>query len=127
MKKLSAISDPVLHAEEKYRESFFTAETVFPWQPYASYCTTGQFARLEKGFVRHCGPTAVTNLVLMLRARFPEAAETASPEEIFLRSAAIGKRLLIYHNMDLFHLYGGTNNLLAGIYIEKCLQSFGFP
>ena len=127
MKEHSVISDPVLHAKEKYEENFFTAETVLPWQAYASFCTTGQFARLENGFVRHCGPTAITNLVLMLRARFPESAKAASPEEIFLQSAAIGKRLFIYHNMDLFHLYGGTNNLLAGIYIEKCLQSFGFP
>ena len=31
-----------------------------------SYCTTGEFAGLGRGYQKHCGPTAVTNLLLTL-------------------------------------------------------------
>ena len=112
MKEHSVISDPVLHAKEKYEENFFTAETVFPWQAYASFCTTGQFARLENGFVRHCGPTAITNLVLMLRARFPESAKAASPEEIFLQSFPC--RILNYFGSQSA-VHGGRLRLIRRI------------
>ena len=36
------------------------------WVPFASYCTTGQFTRLQGGFKRHCSPTAVVNIVRTL-------------------------------------------------------------
>lgn len=42
------------------------------WIPFASYCTTGQFMKLETGFRRHCGPTAAVNLILTLR-RYQES------------------------------------------------------
>ena len=39
------------------------------WLPYAVYHTTGCYSRLGKGYVNHCGPTAITNAILTLRRR----------------------------------------------------------
>ena len=36
------------------------------WIPFASFCTTGQFMKLGKGYVQHCGPTAAVNLIRSL-------------------------------------------------------------
>lgn len=74
------------------------------------YCATGQFA----GFKRHCGPTAMTNLVLSLR---PDLAA----EVVFREVVAIGRRHLAYLNVQNI---GGTSDGLSGIYLRAVLKRY---
>lgn len=78
------------------------------WVPWASFCTTGQFRALGKGYIRHCGPTAAVNVIRTLQSyaaasggtgKAPEAekrtpgapsAEPAAPARTF--SAVLARR-----------------------------------
>ena len=91
--------------------------------PYESYCTTTQFEHFGRGYQRHCGPTAITNLVLTLLQRAGRSAP--EPEEVFRRAAALGARRLLYANLDVLGHWGGTSDLLSGIYLRACLREFG--
>ena len=90
------------------------------------YCTTGQFEKLGHGFRQHCGPTALTNLVLTLR---PEATSGAggaeTPEDLFLRLARLGQRRLNYVNLKLPFRLGGTSDLLCRSYLRAALRESG--
>lgn len=44
------------------------------WIPFASFCTTGQFMKLGKGYVQHCGPTAAVNLIRSLEKYTDQSA-----------------------------------------------------
>ncbi|MBR3004038.1 MAG: hypothetical protein IKH67_03075 [Lachnospiraceae bacterium] len=85
---------------------------------FFSYRTTGQFEKIRRGYKRHCGPTAITNLILTLR---PEL----NAEDVFRHVVRIGSRHMIYWNMDLFHRFGGTSDFLTGAFIRMCLNEFG--
>ncbi len=89
-----------------------------------SYCTTGQFGRLDRPYRRNCGPTAMTNLVLTLRERRGETRRE-TPPEIFRAIARLGRRRAVYWNVDLFGRWGGTSDLLAGAYLRAVLRRFG--
>ena len=89
------------------------------------YCfTTGQFARLDRAYRRHCGPTAITNLVYTLAARSGRTIAD-KPENVFRRIARIGGRRLIYFNADFLKIFGGTSDLLVPIMIRRCLKEYG--
>lgn len=75
------------------------------------YCTTGQF----KGHRRHCGPTAMTNLVLALRPGLPAQA-------VFEEIVAIGRKHLAYLNIKNV---GGTSDGLSGVYLRAVLKRYG--
>ena len=122
------ITDPLRHAENKWHQSFTEAERVSIWEPFASYCTTKQFSQLDEGFVNHCGPVAVTNLLLTLNGRYGFLKEDAvCPEEIFREVCVIGRKDLAYWNTDALKLFGGTYDPLTGRYIRDCLRHFGAP
>ena len=89
-----------------------------------SYCTTGQFGRLDRLYRRNCGPTAMTNLVLTLREKRGETLREA-PSELFRRIARLGRRRAVYWNIDVFGLWGGTSDLLAGAYLRAALRLCG--
>lgn len=111
-----------------------------------SYCTTAQFARLDDGrYHKHCGPTAITNLILTLqreetlqRERQSHPAQRAcesgekggefsaeDPEQIFRKVARSGARHLAYWNTDRFRFWGGTSDFLAPAYVHLCLKENG--
>lgn len=82
--------------------------------------------------MRHCGPTAVTNVILTLRAGRPDRAgaartekDRAEQERIFHICAKTGMEMLAYWNMDLFGRFGGTSNLLTIPYLRLCLLRTG--
>ena len=141
------IDDPVRHAESVYQRKFRVAQRVIPWEPFLSACVTSQFASLGKGYERHCGPVAITNLILALRRQCSSSVNEGQPggsnhvnadrlheqqnsgqrllpEDIFLCVSGIGEKMLIYHNMDLFHHFGGTSDALTGLYIRTCLKKY---
>lgn len=84
-----------------------------------SYCTTGQFAKRDRTYHKHCGPTAITNLVLTLR---PDLAN--APAQVFDEVAALGRRLLAYWNVGAGKWLGGTSDGLAGLYLRQALNRF---
>ena len=86
--------------------------------------TTGQFAKIDRSYRRHCGPTAVTNLLFTL-ARMEGHPLSDTPEEVFRQVAGIGGRRRLYVNTDLFKRFGGTSDLLAPLFIGICLRKYG--
>lgn len=101
-----------------------------------SYCTTGEFARLDGGkYHRHCGPTAVTNLIRTLliekairdkkKIQADQAAEAEDPDRIFRQVARTGRKYLAYWNTDLFGHFGGTSDFLVPLYLRRCLDENG--
>ena len=86
--------------------------------------TTGQFAKIDRSYRRHCGPTAVTNLLFTL-ARMEGHPLSDKPEEVFRQVAGIGGRRLLYVNTDLLKRFGGTSDLLAPLFIGICLRKYG--
>ena len=86
--------------------------------------TTGQFAKIDRSYRRHCGPTAVTNLLFTL-ARMEGHPLSDKPEEVFRQVAGIGGRRLLYVNTGLFKRFGGTSDLLAPLFIGICLRKYG--
>ncbi len=93
-------------------------------RPGEHYHTTAQFSRLDRVYRRNCGPTAITNLVLTLRARRGETAREAPPE-LFRDVAKLGRRRVFYFNIDLFRRWGGTSDLLSGAYLRAALRRNG--
>lgn len=109
--------------KERYRIQYSTREYPDPWEKCESFCTTGQFAKTgDETFVRHCGPTAVTNLVLTL---LHAEERSDNPQEVFRQAARIGRKMLIYHNVDLFHRFGGTSDFLVRPYLYMSLKKYG--
>ncbi len=95
------------------------------WAPYISRCTTGQFAHLDHGFKNHCGPTAVTNMLLTLqKKKAVPALYGLSPEKLFSEVAALGRHILAYYNFS-FWVFGGTTMLLTDLYIRLALKKYG--
>lgn len=84
-----------------------------------SYCTTGQFAKRDRTYHKHCGPTAITNLVLTLR---PDLADDAAA--VFDEVAALGRRSLAYWNVGVGKWFGGTSDGLVGVYLRQVLHRF---
>ena len=91
-----------------------------------SYLTTGQFSRLGRGYIQHCGPTAITNITMTLSAR--QTGKMPGEEEAekrFKRIIRIGRRPVVYMNTDLFHLLGGTLDRSVPYYLRRSLKAFG--
>ena len=94
------------------------------YRPEEHFHTTGQFGRLDRVYRRNCGPTAITNLLLTLLARRGETRGEA-PAELYRRVAALGRKRAFYFNIDLFHRWGGTSDLLSGTYLRAALRQSG--
>ncbi|MCC6094521.1 MAG: hypothetical protein LIV24_05810 [Eubacterium sp.] len=141
-KQTDVINDPVLHAESIAQKPFHEVQRIVPWENFAGLHTTSDYDSLGKGYYRHCGPVAVTNLILTIdkwRQNSPaqgqtgrcsvSVASTADKEilqdkEVFQTVSSIGEKMFIYHNMDLFHHFGGTSDLLTGAYLSAALRHY---
>lgn len=84
-----------------------------------SFRTTGEFAGLGGGYAKHCGPTAITNLILTLRP-----ALCLDAAEVFSTVAALGSGHGLYWNLSRTKWVGGTTDVLAGAYIRMALRAF---
>ena len=128
-KTMKPVADPVRDAEERNGGTFVRKKTVCRWEPWITRCTTGQFARLDGGYRRHCGPTAITNLILTLynRNESPEKTGDLVPAEVFSEVSRIGQKKKIYWNTDILGRFGGTYDVLTEWYIRACLKCFSIP
>ena len=124
--KRSPIEDPIRHAEQKEGGAFLEKKSVAPWAHWISRHTTGEFSNLGKnGYRRHCGPTAVTNILLTLHHRHPFLPRPVSSRELFLQVSELGRKKRIYWNTDFLKHFGGTYDILTGIYLREALARFG--
>jgi hypothetical protein len=105
-----------------------------------SHATTGQFEGLRNGFVRHCGPTAITNIITTINKRYHYLVHPTdqkakkepvgffpSQTDVFEEVSGIGIRSRIYWNMDFLKLFGGTYDMLTGLYLKACFRHYGIP
>ncbi|MEE8836554.1 MAG: hypothetical protein SOH80_06190 [Eubacteriales bacterium] len=124
-RKIRVIDDPAADAAEKLGVPCRIRKIRTVPGAVAPFCTTGQLEHADgRTYLRHCGPVAVTNALLAL-ARREDVTVGASPEEIFRTVTEIGRRRGIYWNMNLFRIFGGTNDLRAGEYLRTCFRTFG--
>ena len=125
-KKPPVIADPVRHAAQRFGMPFTVVGAVSGWEKDAAYHTTGEFAALENGFVRHCGPTAITNIIgsFANRGRL-SLKDSERGKEVFRKVASIGRSKKFYWNTDVLRLYGGTFNMAAAAYIRAALKAYG--
>lgn len=128
--------------KDRYRMQYSARIYEEPWEKQETFFTTGQSANIgNKKYLRHCGPVAVTNLVMTL-LRFQKSGENQNPKEkkgseqqkteefgmetkVFCDVAETGRMMLIYHNIDLFGKFGGTSDLLIRPYLVRCLRKYG--
>ena len=94
------------------------------WQKDAYSFVTGQFAKLDRSYRRHCGPTAITSLLYTLAQREGRPIKE-KPEDVFKRIAQMGKKRLVYMNADFLKRFGGTSDLFAPFLIAACLRAYG--
>ncbi len=131
MQKEEVIENPVSHAVSKYGGLFLQDDYLDKWGEQASYCTTGQFANLGKGYVKHCGPTAVTNVIIsFLNREFDECRISQKPdreyfEKVFLKVSEIGIQKKIYWNTDFLKMFGGTFDTFTSIFLKNCFKEYG--
>jgi hypothetical protein len=86
--------------------------------------TTGRFAKLDRNYRRHCGPTAILNLIYTL-ASVEGIPVKEAPEAVFCHIARIGGRRLIYLNADFMKRFGGTSDFLVPVFIRSALKAYG--
>lgn len=120
------IDDPVVHAREQtgYDCRLLRAET--PWLREMPFYTTRDFDRMGRDYHKHCGPTAITNLLYAAarRRNMTELLKTP-PADVFRRVAAIGRHRAAYWNIKDPVPLGGTSYLLLWAYVRACLRRFG--
>ena len=126
-KKPPAITDPVAHAGAHCGKTFRVVRTSGAWDAYATYHCTHDFTKMDGGYSRHCGPTAVVNLLKTMENRDPDPDRrvSESPKAAFRHIAAIGLKKHYYINADLLGgLIGGTFNPALRAYLRASLARF---
>lgn len=119
------IDDPFTHAQAIYGGTYTNHEWRNDWENYVEYHTTSEFKNLNGGYVNHCGPTAITNMLIMYGNRYNITSITSkTADDLFIRAAERG-RGAYYYNTDALGVFGGTVNVLAGEYIEAVFSFLG--
>ncbi len=121
------VAQPLADAELRYGIPFLQKKTVSLWEKEISRHTTRDFARIGSGYRRHCGPTAITNLILTLHRRYRYLKPPAEARDIFTEVSAIGRKKGIYWNTDFLRFFGGTYDILTRLYITDCLRHYQIP
>lgn len=120
----SVITEPYDHANKWYNGPFSCNDFQNHWEGdgVAVEChRTSEYS----GYKNHCGPTAITNALIMYGNRFEvESITSKTHTEIFENVAKIGTSHLYYVNSDLWGIIGGTSNALAANYILAAFNSY---
>lgn len=65
-----AITDPFEHAAYIYGGTYVCNDYVNSWESYMRFYDTVDFLYLDDGYDNHCGPTAITNIILSVANRY---------------------------------------------------------
>lgn len=98
-------------------------KTVKPGEPETADMAGGS-ERSEKGGMTSGRPGKNGSQPAVSKAA-QRRASRAHEQELFLQCAQIGRREHIYWNSDILGRFGGTSNLLTGIFLRSCLHSAG--
>lgn len=109
-----AITDPIKDADNNYSGPFVCNDYVNIWGAYATFKRTSDFS----GYSNHCGPTAITNLILTYGNRYPNCISYSSASSVFSNVASIGV------SKGYFSSEGGTVRSTAGSYIRDSFNSY---
>ena len=114
------ITDPLTHAQEQTGKPWSVLKSCTQWESFGVFETTSAFAELDGGYKRHCGPTAITNLLLTMEKKEPfRTRKRLRAARVFSRIAKLGKNRLYYINADLLRFYGGTFNIATKAYVKR--------
>ena len=124
----SVITDPISHADQWYNGPYSCNDYQNHWEENGSTVechSTSEYRNLGNGFKNHCGPTAITNMLVMYGNRF-EVTEinNEDDDDIFLTVANIGTSHLYYINSDALGIIGGTANASADNYILDAFEAY---
>ena len=121
-KRLSAekIADPAAHANRTGRGPFSRWQEQDQWGSFAPHYTTlSRFGNVDGvRWYNNCGPTAVTNLMVMAGRRYPAAAAPDDHLALYAKAARYGTRHLFYANLSKGPVKG-TSDLRAGTYLRR--------
>ena len=127
-RKREIISAPLLDAQKQQPGNYEIRNVIDQWEPWAArYTTTAHFGRVEEiRYFNNCGPTALTNLLLMAGQRFGKLGGDADrARNIYHQVARFGVRHLYFINSRL-RLAHGTSDLRAVSYIRRmCRKLLG--
>lgn len=120
------IGNPASHANKYYDGPYHVAHRTDLWKDQSEYRTTGYFSNVRANYTLHCGPTAVTNLLLAVSKRMDNTWTGRFEEkDLFEIVASEGIRMGLYHNGAWHNLFGGTSDFLAGKYVRGALEMAG--
>ena len=124
------IDDPYVHANKYYTGPFEYHDHVNKWENYVEFNTMDEFENVGNGYVNHCGPTAITNMIIMYGNRYNNRSITSKlPTTIFANVANIGTVNMYYANADFEVIdgvvIGGTADSLADNYLVTCFEDYG--
>ena len=127
-RKREKISDPILDAQKRQPGSYELRNVIDLWEPWAARYTTGaHFGRVEEiRYFNNCGPTALTNLLLMVEKRFSRTdsdTDIDRARNIYHRVARFGIRHLYFINSRLRFAHG-TSDFRAASYIRRMCRRF---
>ena len=117
------IADPAAHADRLGGGPYVLWRERDLWGDLAPHYTTltrfGQAGGVS--WYNNCGPTAVTNLLVMVRRRAGISGTLRGDQDLYARVARYGVRHLFYINARRgpFH---GTSDLRAGTYLRRMFR-----
>jgi hypothetical protein len=121
----SVITNPISHANQWYNGPYSCNDYQNHWETGGKSIEchrTSEYSNLGNGFKNHCGPTAITNMLVIYGNRFGiSKINKTDDDDIFLKVAKIGTSNLYYINSNALGIIGGTANSSANKYI---LDSF---
>lgn len=121
------IEDPIDHADTWYNGPYTSDSYTNKWENYVTGTIRemSDFKNRGIGYHKHCGPTAITNMILIYDDRYGISGVNASSDygDVFDTVAAVGRNNMYYINSDQLGI-GGTANSTADDYIVDAFAEF---
>ncbi len=122
----NVIENPFDHASTWYNGPYECHDWTNYWEPNNTTveCHSAlEYSNLGGGYVNHCGPTAITNMLIIYGNRFNISSITSeTDDDIFVTVAGIGISHSYYFNSNFINI--GTLNGAAGWYIYDSFAAF---
>lgn len=114
------ISDPIVNANLNYNGPFVANDWENNWEDDVMFYTTSDFKNLGSGYNNHCGPTAITNMLIAYGNRKNTMSIlSTNTNNIFVSVAELGLESLYYSQST------GTSGSYADDYIIDSFDLYG--
>jgi len=124
------ITDPITYAKNVYGGTWTANNWANNWESYTNFSTTGDFQNRGNGYVQHCGPTAITNIIKMYGKKYNHTTiKSTSAGLVFDKVIEANNSCIppIYINSDnntIIDLLSGTSNVMAYELIKLSFNKF---